>query len=115
VDADPEIDAALGREHGVSLRHLRLNFAGAAQRIDGAGKFGQQAVARGLNDAAVMRGDARIDQLNADRSEPSEGPQLVAADQPRVACHIRGEDGGKATGCGHFRQIAEQLLVEVST
>ena len=73
------------------LRHLRLNFAGAVQRIDGAGKFGQEAVAGGLDHSAVMGLNARIDQLNADRPEPSESPLLVAADKPRVARHF-GDD-----------------------
>jgi hypothetical protein len=115
VDADPQINAALGRERSVSLRHLRLYFSGAVRSIDGAGEFGQEAVARGLDHAPVMGGDGRIDQFGADGSEAPERALLVGADQPRVPGYIRGENGGKAAARWHFCRIVEELLVKTIT
>ena len=51
---------------GVPLGHRLLHLDRAAHRIDDAGKFHQQAVAGGLDDAAVVLGDLRIDELAAD-------------------------------------------------
>ena len=44
---------------GIALLHRDR----AAHRIDDAGKLDKQAVAGGLDDAAVMLGDCRIDDL----------------------------------------------------
>jgi len=110
VDADAEFDAGIGCECEVPLRHLRLDFAGAAQSVDGAGELGQQAVARGLDDAPVMLGDGRFNQLGADRLEAPQCALLVGSDQPRVTRHISGEDGGQTTGCGHG-EIASLVCV----
>jgi len=107
VNPYAEVDAALRRERGVSLRHLRLNFADAAQRIDSAGEPGQQPVAGGLDDAAVIGGDRRINQLSADRPEPLQRALLISANQPRVSRHIRGKDRGETADRGHFRQIVK--------
>ena len=54
---------------GVPLRHRLLHRDGAAHCIDDAGKLRQHAVAGGLDDAAVMLGDLRIDELMAQRFE----------------------------------------------
>src|SRR6516165_7637210 len=70
MDADAPLDAALRNRRRVALGHLRLHFAGATQRIDGAAEFDQQTVAGGLDDPPVMGGDLRIHQLAPDRLEP---------------------------------------------
>jgi hypothetical protein len=49
-----------------------------------------------------MSGDAGVNQLDADRPEPIERTLFVVADQPRVSRHIRGKNGGKTAGRGHF-------------
>jgi|SRR6516165_1440341 hypothetical protein len=45
----------------------RLHFGRAAQRVNDAGELEQEAVAGGLDDAAVMEGNFRIDYLGAQR------------------------------------------------
>jgi hypothetical protein len=65
MNADPELDAALGRHAGVSLGHAVLNFDGAAHRVDHAAKFDERAVAGALDDAPAMHGDGGIDQIAA--------------------------------------------------
>ncbi len=67
VDADAELDAAVRCHRGIALSHRRLHLCRTAQRVDRTAEFYEQAVAGGLDDAAVMRLDGRIDQLYPDR------------------------------------------------
>ena len=82
---------------GIALLHRDR----AAHRIDDAGKLDKQAVAGGLDDAAVMRGDLRVEELMAQRREAFERALLVRSHQPRVPRDIGGEDRGEATGLAH--------------
>ena len=54
VDADPELDAALGREASITLDHPVLHLDGAADRIDDASELNEDAISCSLNDAAMM-------------------------------------------------------------
>ncbi len=63
MNADPELDALLGRQTGVALDHALLHFDGAVHGVDHAAKLDQAAVAGALDDAAVMRVDGGIDQI----------------------------------------------------
>jgi hypothetical protein len=101
IDADAQFDAALCAGIRAPLLHRLLHLDCAAHRIDDARKFHQHAVAGGLDDAAVVRGDLRIDELGAQRFEAFERPLLVRPHQPRIACDIGGEDRGKSTGRDH--------------
>jgi hypothetical protein len=78
------------------------NLDRAAHRIDDAGKFHQQAVASGLDDAAMVLGDFRIDKLAAQRFEAFERALFVRPHQPRIPRHIGGEDRGEAAGLAHI-------------
>jgi|SRR5271163_754145 len=79
IDADAQFHAVVRPDARVSLRHRLLHLDRAAHRIDDAGKFDQQAVAGGLDDAAAMFGDFRIDELMAQRLEAFERAFLVPA------------------------------------
>jgi len=61
----------------VSLGHRLLHRDGTADRIDDAGKFHQQAVPGGLDDAAVVLGDFRIQEVAAQRLKAFERALLV--------------------------------------
>ena len=78
-----------------------LHHDRAAHRIDDAGKFHQQAVARSLDEATAVLGDLRIEELAAQRFETFERAFLIHAHQPRIPRHIGGEDRGKAAGLAH--------------
>ena len=93
IDPDAPFDAGLGRLG--AFRHRRLPLGRAAHRVDDAGELDEQPVAGGLDDAAVMLGDGRVDQLRAQRLEPRERALLVGAHQPGVAGDIGGEDRGE--------------------
>jgi hypothetical protein len=63
--SDAELNTSLGLHAGVALDHPALNFNGAAHGIDHATKLNDRAVPRALDDAPMMRGDGRIDQIAA--------------------------------------------------
>jgi hypothetical protein len=60
----------------------------------------------GLDDAAVVLGDFRIDELAAQRLEAFQGAFLVRFHQPRVARHIGSEDRGETAGLAHVSSPA---------
>src|SRR5271157_4021495 len=73
----------------------------AAHRIDDAREFHQETVAGSLDDAALVLGDLRIEELVAQRFEAFEGAFLVRPHQPRMAGDIGGQDRGEAAGLAH--------------
>src|SRR5437773_509848 len=77
VDADAELDQPVIDETAVALDHAALHLDGAAHRIDDAGEFRQEAVACGLDDAALMLADFRVDQFAAMRLEALQRAFLV--------------------------------------
>jgi hypothetical protein len=54
VDADPKVDAAHGRQPSVAFGHPVLHLDSAAHGIDDASELDENAVARPLDDTAVM-------------------------------------------------------------
>jgi hypothetical protein len=66
MDADAELDAALGWQPGIALDHAVLHLNGAAYGIGDASELDEDAIARPLNDAAVMQSDGRVEQRAAD-------------------------------------------------
>ena len=92
MDADAELDAALGRQAGVALDHAVLHFDGAAHGVDDAAELDERPVAGALDDAAIVHGDGRIDQVAAQRSQPRQDAILVRAGEAAVADHIGDQD-----------------------
>ena len=92
MDADAELDAALGRQAGVALDHAVLHFDGAAHGVDDAAELDEAAVAGALDHAAVVHGDGRIDQIAAQRPQPRQDAIFVGAGEPAVADHIGDQD-----------------------
>jgi hypothetical protein len=102
IDADPKPDAPFVLQLGLAVEHAALDLGGAAHGIDNARKFGQQPVAGGFDDAAVVLSDLRVDQLPAVRLEAFERALLIRPHQARIACHIGGEDRSETAGRGHY-------------
>jgi hypothetical protein len=96
------IASAVRRGAHVPLGHRSLHLDRTAHRIDDARKLHQQAVAGGLDDAAMVLGDLRIDELMAQRFEAFERAFLVRPHQPRIPRHIGGEDRGEPADGGHL-------------
>ena len=101
IDPDPEPDPAVLGHTGLAIDHRPLQLGGAADRVDDAREFHQHPVAGGLDDAAGMLADLRVDELAAMRLEAFVRAFLVRAHQARVARHIGGEDRGETAGRGH--------------
>ena len=98
--ADAKSQAALVGEVQISAGHRALDFAGTAHRVDHAGKFRQHAIAGGLDDAAVMLADLRIDQFDEMRLDALVRAFLIGTHQARIAHHIGGEDRGETAAGG---------------
>src|SRR6516225_2840961 len=63
IDADAEIDAALGRHADAARGDLTLYLDRAANRIDYARKFAKQTIARGVDDTAAVLPDFGVGNL----------------------------------------------------
>src|ERR1700758_3187956 len=59
-------------------------------------------------DAAVVLGDLRIEELAAQPFEAFERPSLARPHQPRIPRHIGGEDRSETAGRGHSRPMARK-------
>ena len=108
IDADAQLDAVLGRRAGVAPGHFVLHFDGTAQCIHHAGELDQEPVAGGLDEAAAVLGEFRIEELAAQRFEAFESAAFVGADQPGVARHIGCEGSPPDGGSGSFRLTHRQ-------
>ena len=79
MDADTELDAPLGRKPSIALDHAALHLDGAAHGVDYAAKFDKRAIACPLDDAAVMHGDGRVDQVASERPQSRQCAILIRA------------------------------------
>ena len=101
MNADAELDAALGRQARIALDQAVLHFDRAAHRVDYAAKLDEDSVAGALDDAPVMRGDGGIDQVAAQPPQPRERAILVRAREPAVADDVGDQDRRNLSGFGH--------------
>ncbi len=95
VDADAQADAPVLRHLGRPRAHAVLHVDGEGQRVDDAGELHQRPVAHQFDDAAVVLGDLRLDQLPPVRLQRRQRPGLVALHQPAVAGDVGGQNGGE--------------------
>ena len=95
VNAHAKLDASVRWRAGVALNHCALDFDRAAHGVDHAAKFDDEAVARSLDDSAVMDGDCRIDEIAAQRPEPCQRPIFVRAREAAEVDDVAGQDRGE--------------------
>jgi hypothetical protein len=91
IDADAEFDPVFGRIARGPFGHRLLHLGRAAQRIDDADEFDQQPITGGLDYAAVMRRDGRVDQVGSQRLQPRERAFLVGSLAANSRPHRRRE------------------------
>ena len=101
MNADAELDAALGRQAGVALDQAVLHFDGAAHRVDHAAELDEAAVAGALDDPPMMRGDGGVDQVAPEPPKARERAILVRSREPAVADHIGDQDRRNFPGLAH--------------
>ena len=68
MNADAELDAALGRQASVALRKAMLQLDPAAHGVDDTAKLDDRAVACALDHPPAMDGDRRLDQIAPERA-----------------------------------------------
>ncbi len=73
-----------------------LCLHGGTDGIHGAREFHQHAVAHQFYDSAVVLSNLWIEEIGTQDLESGERAFLVCADQPRVADHVSGHDGGES-------------------
>ena len=105
MDADAKLDAALGRQAGVALDDAVLHLDRTAHRVDHAAKLDEATVAGALDDAAVMGGDGRVDQIAFEGPKTREGSVLVGAGEPAVTNDIRDQDRRELPGLRHGARL----------
>jgi hypothetical protein len=76
-------------------RNIPLQRDGAGDGFDDAPKLDKQSVAGGLDDASLVLGDLRVDQIAAQRPEARKGAGLVPFHKTAVPRDIRRKDGGE--------------------
>ena len=101
MDADPKFDALVGRDLSVALDHRPLDFNGAVHRVDDTPELDNCAIAGALDDAPVVHGDGRVDQVAAQRPQPRQNPVLVGSGKPRIADDVGHQDRGQFSGLAH--------------
>src|SRR6516165_7262222 len=94
VDANPQLETALGRDRVVDGARGALHFHGAFQRIDDARKIRQQAVTGRADDPSAVRSDQRVDGA-AQFTQGLVGTRLVFAHQPAETGYIRVQNCGE--------------------
>ena len=101
MDADPKFDALVGRDLRVALDHRPLDFNGAVHRVDHTAEFDDAAVAGALDDAPMVDGDGRVDQVATKRPQAREDSIFVRAGKPRVADDVGHQDRREFSGLAH--------------
>jgi hypothetical protein len=74
---------------------------GAPHGVDSASKLDDAAVAGALDDAAIVDGDSRVDEVAAERPKSRQNAILVCAGKPAISHHVRAQNGRKFAGPAH--------------
>ena len=87
MNADAKLDPTFRRKAGAALDHARLHLEGAAHGVDHAAELDDDPVAGALDDAAMMGGYCRIEEIAAETPPAREcsGPRL----RSRAGCSRR--------------------------
>ena len=92
MDADAELDTLVRRDTRVAFDHGDLDFDRAAHCVDDAAKLGDESVAGPLDDATIVYGNCRIDQVAAQRTQSCQSSIFVRAREPAVADNVGDQD-----------------------
>ena len=97
VDAHAKLHAAVPADVDVASGYLGLDLDRGLYRSPRARKLGEKAVARELDDAALLFGDDGIDELLTMGPPGGHGGLLVCIHEARVARYVGSEDCGEFT------------------
>jgi len=88
VDPDAKLDPFFLRGSPITLGHPALDLHAAPHRVHHARELREEAVAGGLDDAAMVLGDLGFDELPEVRPQPLVRALLIRAHQPRIPRHV---------------------------
>ena len=74
-----KLDATIFGYACIAFDHGVLHLDGAAHRVYDAAEFDERPIAGALDDATVMNGDRRVDEIASQRPQASQGTILVRA------------------------------------
>ena len=106
IDPDPQLETLVQRHVLIPPGEHALNADGA---IDRAGKLDQHPFAGGLDDTAVLFGDAGIEDFLAQSLELGERSGLVGMHQAAEADHVGRQDCRKPSLDAFFRHASSHL------
>ena len=106
VDAETELQAAVRDRVLVAPAQAALDFDRAGDATHRAGEFRQKAVASVFDNAALVLGDGRLNDLRKAGLEPGVGSLFVRRRQAGISHHIGGKDRREFTLCAVFDQWA---------
>jgi hypothetical protein len=92
-----------GATPALPLDEAALHLDRATDCVDDAPELDDRAVARALDDAAVMGGDRRIDQIAAQPPQARERAILVRSREPAISDDIGDKDRRELPGLAHSR------------
>ncbi len=92
IDADPEFDPPILWHVRISPLHALLDLHGTPDCISHTVELHEHAVARRLDDPALVLCDGGIDQFYPVRLEAGERACFVGLHQPAITCHIGCQD-----------------------
>jgi hypothetical protein len=110
VNADAKLDPAIRRHAGVAFDHRGLDLDGAAHRLDDAAELDNAAVARAFDDAAMMHGDDRVDQVAAKRPETGEDPIFIGPGELAVTDNVGQKNRRELSGLAHCAVLRSRTL-----
>src|SRR5262245_14038696 len=111
IDSDAQDDSPAFLGTLVGDRHALLKRYSATNRLNGAAKLDQHAVAHELHDPAVVSGYQGLDDFCPAALERGQRARLIDLHQPAVADHVCSQDGGKATPWHLFRHTERPPMV----
>ena len=107
MDADAELDAPVLGHARVPLDEAVLDLDRAADRVDHAAEFDDRTVAGALDDAAMMSGYGRVDEIAAQTSQTRERTILVGAGEPAITDDIRHQNCRELPGFAHSAPLPQ--------
>jgi hypothetical protein len=97
IDANTELNAALGRHIGITLNHATLDVDGATHGVHDADEFDQHPIAGGLDDPTPVLRNFGINQFLAVGFQLLKGSLFVNTHQPAVTGSVGRQNRGKST------------------
>ena len=95
------LDPSFGRHTDVPLDEAALHLDRAAHGVDHAAELDERAVAGALDDAPMVRGDRRVDEVASQSPQPRQRAIFVGASQTAVSDDVSDQDRRKLPSLAH--------------